>query len=199
MTTANKVTIGRIILVPFFVVQLTYYFLTENEMYRYIAIAAFLIATISDGVDGWLARNRNQRTQLGSYLDPIADKLLLISGLVLLSIEFDNTPFSGAPLPLWFIGTILGRDIIVVTGSILLFLAVGDVKVQPLILSKISSVLQMMCIGSVLFNFSPEVSLWLAVTASITAVITGVIYVLDGIRQFSEHPSAQPDSPDSKS
>jgi len=199
MTTANKVTIGRIILVPFFVVQLTYYFLTENEMYRYIAIAAFLIATISDGVDGWLARNRNQRTQLGSYLDPIADKLLLISGLVLLSIEFDNTPFSGAPLPLWFIGTILGRDIIVVTGSILLFLAVGDVKVQPLILSKISSVLQMMCIGWVLFNFSPEVSLWLAVTASITAVITGVIYVLDGIRQFSEHPSAQPDSPDSKS
>jgi len=199
MTTANKVTIGRIILVPFFAVQLTYYFLTEDEMYRYIAIAAFLIATISDGIDGWLARHRNQRTQLGSYLDPIADKLLLISGLVLLSIEFDKSPFDGAPLPLWFIGTILGRDIIVVTGSILLFMAVGDVKVQPLILSKISSVLQMVCIGWVLFNCSPKISMWLAVVASITAVITGVIYVLDGIRQFSEHPSAQPGSTDNKS
>ena len=94
MTTANKVTIGRIILVPFFVVQLTYYFLTENEMYRYIAIAGFLIATISDGVDGWLARNRNQRTQLGSYLDPIADMLTRIRNAVRVERPHVDMPVS---------------------------------------------------------------------------------------------------------
>ena len=55
MTTANKVTIGRIILVPFFVVQMLYYFRTGDELHRYLAMASFLIATISDGIDGYLA------------------------------------------------------------------------------------------------------------------------------------------------
>ena len=192
MTTANKVTIGRIILVPFFAVQLLYYFRTDEEVYRHIAIAAFLIATISDGIDGWLARHRNQGTQLGTYLDPIADKLLLIIGLVLLSIQFEENRLDQR-IPLWLTGTVLGRDMIVVTGSALVYLVVGDLKVRPHFLSKVSSVLQMVCIGWVLFKLPGEVTFWLAVGASVTTAITGLMYVMDGVRQFSEHPMAHPE------
>ena len=192
MTTANKVTIARIILVPFFDVQLLYYFRTGDEMYRHIAIAAFLIATISDGVDGWLARHRNQGTQLGAYLDPIADKLLLVTGLVLLSYQFEDNRFDQR-IPLWLTGTVLGRDMIVVTGSALVYLVAGDLKVRPHFLSKVSSVLQMSCIGWVLFKLPGGVTFWLAVGASVTTAITGLMYIMDGIRQFSEHPMAHPD------
>tara|TARA_A100001037_G_C14910549_1_gene527017 strand:+ start:86 stop:751 length:666 start_codon:yes stop_codon:yes gene_type:complete len=199
MTTANKVTICRIILVPFFVVSLLYCFretAAENpgraDLYRWLAAGAFLIATISDFIDGWLARNRNQQTQLGSYLDPLADKLLLISGLIILSIKFEKTPF-GETLPLWFIGTVLGRDLIVVTGSTLIYLATEKLAVKPLVLSKVSSVLQMICIGWVLLKMWPPMVFWLALGATITTAITGVLYVMDGVRQFSEHPSAQPE------
>lgn len=199
MTTANKVTIIRIVLVPFFVVSLLYCLReyshgnhVQADLYRWLAIGAFLVATISDFIDGWLARHRNQKTQLGSYLDPIADKLLLVSGIIILTIELEQSPF-GDPLPLWFIGVVLGRDLIVVTGSTLVYLATGNLKVQPHVLSKISSVLQMTCIGWVLLKLWPPMTLWLAFGASFTAAITGVIYVMDGIRQFSEHPSAHPE------
>ena len=192
MTTANKVTIGRIILVPIFVVQMLYYFRTGDELHRYLAMAVFLIATISDGIDGYLARHRGQATQVGAFLDPIADKSLMLSGLILLSIEFEKNPF-GQRMPLWLTGTVIGRDVIVVSGSVLLYVVIGNVKVKPLFMSKTSAVLQMVTIGWVLFNLPPIGTFWLAVSVAATTAITGVLYVTDGIRQFSEHPAAKPE------
>src|SRR4051812_45726120 len=87
MTTANKVTILRILLVPLFIVQVIYYNRSGNSLHLYIAIASFLAASIADGVDGYIARHYNQRSELGAILDPLADKILLISGIVLLSVE----------------------------------------------------------------------------------------------------------------
>ena len=193
MTTANKVTIGRIILVPVFVVQMLYYFRTGDELHRYLAMAVFLIATISDGIDGYLARHRGQATQVGAFLDPIADKLLMLSGLILLSIEFEKNPFEQR-MPLWLTGTVIGRDVIVVSGSVLLYVVIGNVKVKPLFMSKTSAVLQMVTIGWVLFKFPPIGTFWLAVSVAVTTAITGVLYVTDGIRQFSEHPAAKPEN-----
>ena len=194
MTTANKVTIGRIILVPFFVVQMLYYFRTGDELHRYLAMAAFLVATISDGIDGYLARHHGQATQLGSYLDPLADKLLMFAGFILLSIDFDDAPGSfGQRIPLWLAGTVIGRDLIVVTGSAMLYATIGNVKVNPLFLSKAASVLQMVTIGWVLCKFSPLGTFWLAAAAVTCTAITGLLYVRDGIRQFSEHPVARPE------
>ena len=192
MTTANKVTIGRIILVPVFVVQMLYYFRTGDELHRYLAMAVFLIATISDGIDGYLARHRGQATQVGAFLDPIADKLLMLSGLILLSIESEKNPF-GQRMPLWLTGTVIGRDMIVVSGSVLLYMVIGNVKVKPLFMSKTSAVLQMVTIGWVLFKLPPIGTFWLAVAVAVTTAITGVLYVSDGIRQFSEHPAAKPE------
>ena len=193
MTTANKVTIGRIILVPVFVVQMLYYFRTGEELHRYLAMGAFLIATISDGIDGYLARHRGQATQLGAFLDPIADKLLMLSGFILLSIEFENNPF-GQRMPLWLTGTVIGRDVIVVTGSVLLYVVIGNVEVKPLFMSKTSAVLQMVTIGWVLCKLPAIGTFWLALAVSVTTAITGLLYVREGIRQFSEHPAAQPKS-----
>ncbi len=85
MTTANKITILRILSVPFFVAQMLYYFDTGREEHRWLAFLSFSIAAICDGVDGYIARRYNQRSELGAILDPLADKLLLISGVVLLS------------------------------------------------------------------------------------------------------------------
>ena len=193
MTTANKVTIGRIILVPFFVVQMLYYFRTGDELHRYLAMASFLIATISDGIAGYLARHRGQATQLGAFLDPIADKLLMLSGFILLSIEFENNPF-GQRMPLWLTGTVIGRDVIVVSGSVLLYVVIGNVEVKPLFMSKTSAVLQMVTIGWVLCKLSAIGTFWLALAVSVTTAITGLLYVREGIRLFSEHPAAQPKS-----
>ncbi len=86
MTTANKITILRILLIPFFVVELIYYVETGNEIHRLVAILSFAIAAILDGVDGYIARHYNQNSELGEILDPLADKLLLVSGIV--AVEF---------------------------------------------------------------------------------------------------------------
>src|SRR4051812_4235032 len=115
MTTANKVTILRILLIPFFVVQVLYYVKNGDELHRLLAILSFAVAAICDGVDGYIARHYNQRSELGAILDPLADKLLLVSGVVVLS--FDHGPYF-QQIPLWLTGTIIGRDIVLLTGLI---------------------------------------------------------------------------------
>ena len=90
MTTANKITISRILLIPFFMVEVLYYVKTGNEFQRFLSIICFGVAAIFDGVDGYVARRYNQRSELGAILDPLADKLLLVSAIVFLS--FDHLP-----------------------------------------------------------------------------------------------------------
>src|SRR5438874_6039748 len=87
MTTANKITIFRILLVPFFIVEVLSYVDDGDELHRFLAIAAFLLASVCDGVDGYIARRYNQRSELGAILDPLADKLLVVAGIVLRSEE----------------------------------------------------------------------------------------------------------------
>src|ERR1035438_4148204 len=107
MTTSNKITILRILLIPFFVVELIYYVETGNEIHRFVAILSFAVAAILDGVDGYIARHYNQKSELGAIMDPLADKLLLVSGIVVLS--FDHSPYLES-IPLWLTGTMIGRD-----------------------------------------------------------------------------------------
>src|ERR1022692_1979496 len=124
MTTANKITILRILLVPFFVVEVLYYTKAGHELYRMLAFLCFGVAAICDGVDGYVARRYNQRSELGAILDPLADKLLLVSGIVVLS--FDHSPYLES-VPLWLTGTIIGRDMLILIGMGLIHLMVGKV------------------------------------------------------------------------
>jgi cardiolipin synthase (CMP-forming) len=187
MTTANKVTILRILLIPFFVVEILYYVRDGNEVHRLLGILAFAVAAICDGVDGYIARRYNQRSELGAILDPLADKLLLVSGIVLLS--FDHQPHLET-VPLWLTGTIIGRDILLLIGLLVIQMTAGKVVVRPRVLGKIATVLQMGVVLWILMKWDEQ---WLAfwtIGAAVFTGVSGLLYVWDGVRQLSAHPTS---------
>jgi len=187
MTTANKVTIFRIILIPFFAVEVLYYVQAGWEPHRWLALLTFLAASVLDGVDGYIARRYNQRSELGALLDPLADKLLLVSAIILLSL--DNQPHLSR-LPLWFAGVVIGRDVILLVGLVVIHLTTGRAVIRPRWVGKVATVLQM---GTVLWMLLKLDAQWLPLLACLAAAFTGVsglLYVWDGSRQLSAHPSS---------
>jgi len=191
MTTANKITILRILLIPFFVVELIYYVRSGNEAHRLVALLCFAVAAILDGVDGYIARRYNQISELGKILDPLADKLLLVSGVVTLS--FNHGPFLGQ-IPLWLTGTIIGRDLLIVVGMVVVQMTVGKVGVRPRITGKIATVLQMTAVIWILLKWDAgQGAHWLkylTLGAAISTGISGLLYVLDGVKQLGSHPAS---------
>jgi CDP-diacylglycerol--glycerol-3-phosphate 3-phosphatidyltransferase len=190
MTTANKVTILRILFIPFFVVEILYYMKDGHESHRLLAIIAFGVASICDGVDGFIARHFNQRSELGAILDPLADKLLLVSGIVVFSL---NSPHLGS-IPLWLTGTIIGRDLLLLIGLVVIQMMVGKVTIRSRILGKVATVLQMICIAWILLKWDtrlggPWFSIW-SFGAAICTGISGLLYVRDGMTQLSSHPTS---------
>jgi len=189
MTTANKVTIARILLVPFFIVQVLYYVNCGDEIYRLGALISFAVAAISDGVDGYIARRYNQRSELGEILDPLADKLLLVSGAVLLSL--DNHPFFDR-IPLWFVATILSRDVLILIGVGVIHYTCGKMVVRPRWWGKVATVLQMAVVIWNLLRWDRQWMLDLAFFAAIFTGISGLFYVHDGVQQLSSSPASSP-------
>ena len=187
MTTANKISIFRILLVPLFIVQVLYYVEEGIEYHRLLAILCFGIAALSDGVDGYLARHYNQRSELGAILDPLADKLLLISGIVLLSL---NHPPHLQRLPLWLVTTILGRDALLLIGLAMIHYTSGQVVVRPIFLGKVATVLQMACVLWGLFKWDERWLLYWSLGAAICTGVSGIYYCYNGMRQLSSHPSS---------
>ena len=196
MTTANKVTIARILLIPFFVVEMLYYVKTGNEAHRFAGLLTFALAAILDGVDGYIARHYNQMSELGTILDPLADKLLLVSGVVLLS--FDHGPLLGQ-FPFWFAGTIISRDIVILIGMIVIQMTAGKVTARPHVIGKIATVLQMISVIWVLLKWDAAfgekwILLWTVTAAALTGV-SGIFYVLDGMKQLSASPRSSATTP----
>lgn len=196
MTTANKVTILRMLLTPFFVVEVLYYDKTGTDGYRLAALLTFAVAAICDGVDGYIARHYNQYSELGAILDPLADKLLLISGVVLLS--FDYGPLLGQ-IPLWLTVTILGRDLLILIGMVLIHMTVGKVHMRPHLVGKVATVLQMISVVWILLRWDEGrgaswILFWTASAALCTGV-SGLAYVYDGIRQLSASPESPASEP----
>lgn len=195
MTTANKVTICRILLTPFFIVALIYYVKTGTEWYRWAAISCFGVAAVSDGIDGFIARHFNQRSELGAVLDPLADKLLLVSGVVLLSLH--NEPHL-RPIPIWLTVTILSRDVLLLLGFALIHFVVGGMKIRPHFTSKIATVLQMAAVLWALFKLDEFLKLgaqWhygICVAAALLTGVSGLIYLFAGMRLLAKHPSSSP-------
>jgi cardiolipin synthase (CMP-forming) len=189
VTTANKVTIGRILLIPLFVVEVLNYVKTGHEVHRLVALITFATAAILDGVDGYIARHYNQRSELGTILDPLADKLLLVSGVIVLS--FDHQPLLGQ-LPLWLAGMIIGRDVVILAGMIVIQFTVGKVTARPHVVGKVATVLQMISVLWVLLKWDAgggaEWLLGWTVAAALLTGISGIIYVMDGVRQLRQSP-----------
>jgi cardiolipin synthase (CMP-forming) len=189
MTTANKITILRILLIPFFVVEILYYVRNGDEIHRLLGILCFAIAAILDGVDGYIARRYNQRSELGAILDPLADKLLLVSAVVLLS--FDHSPYLHG-VPLWLTGTIIGRDSLLLVGLLVIQMTVHKVSVRPRFLGKLATVLQMVVTLWILLKWDERWLQTLSLSAALATGISGLLYVFDGSRQLSAHPASLP-------
>jgi CDP-diacylglycerol--glycerol-3-phosphate 3-phosphatidyltransferase len=193
MTTANKVTILRILLIPFFVVEMIYYVRTGDERFRLAGLLSFAVASILDGVDGYIARRYNQWSELGTILDPLADKLLLVSAIVLLS--FDNSPRLGQ-LPLWLTGIIIGRDLLLAIGAVVVRLVVGTITVRPRLTGKIATVLQMAVVIWLLLEWDKAQNLaWLQLLelgAGLFTGASGLLYIFDGAQQLGAHPASLP-------
>jgi CDP-diacylglycerol--glycerol-3-phosphate 3-phosphatidyltransferase len=169
------------------VVEVLYYVRAGHELHRLLAILSFAIAAICDGVDGYIARRYNQRSELGAILDPLADKLLLVSGIVLLSI--DHGPWL-MTIPLWLTGTIIGRDVLLLIGLAVIQITVGKVTVRPRMLGKASTVLQMAIVLWILLKW-PEKWLWVwIIGAAICTGGSGLLYLWDWVRQLSAHPAS---------
>jgi cardiolipin synthase len=193
MTTANKITILRILLIPFFVVELIYYLETGTEVYRLLALLTFAVTAILDGVDGYVARSYNQKSELGAILDPLADKFLLVSGIVTLS--FSHGAYLGQ-IPLWLTGTIIGRDLLLLIGIAVIRFTVGKVAVRPRFMGKIATVLQMIVVIWILLDWDRDLNLqWFKVWTMGAALFTGasgLLYTWDGVKQLGSHPASSP-------
>jgi cardiolipin synthase (CMP-forming) len=187
MTTANKITVLRILLIPFFVTEMIYYVRTGEELHRLLAIVSFAAAAISDGIDGYIARRYNQKSELGAILDPLADKLLLVSSIIILSLDNNGRL---PQIPFWATAAILSRDILVTIGVGLVHYIVGDVKVRPRMLGKVGTVLQMgMVVWGVLKWDATWFGRWCAAAAVVT-VVSGLLYIWDGMNQLGKSPKS---------
>jgi len=188
MTTANKITILRILLVPFFVVQVIYYEDGGEEIHRWLAVVSFALAAISDGVDGYLARRYNQRSELGAVLDPLADKLLLVSGILVLSFSNQFLP----KLPVWLTATVLSRDLMILLGFVIIHVMGGKVIVHPRVLGKIATVMQMTTVMWALLKWDAA---WLGVWvwgATVFTALSGGLYIYDGVQHLNANPASAP-------
>ena len=190
MTTANKITIVRILLIPAFVTMAIYYGQSIQrgaplEWQRFTAIVIFLIASASDGLDGYVARRYNQRSSLGVILDPIADKGLLLSGIITLSISnWSRVDPEYGRFPAWFPVLVITRDALILVGAVLLHLLNGRVDVRPNWTGKVATVLQMIAIAWVMLQLRFIPLIVVVIAAGVFTLVSGVVYLLHAIRQL---------------
>ena len=201
MTTANKITVVRILMIPAFVTMAIYYGQSVQhgaplEWERFTAIGIFLIASLSDGLDGYVARRYHQRSSLGVILDPIADKGLLLSGIITLSISnWSEVDPDYGKFPIWFPVLVISRDAILFVGAGVLYMLIGKVHVKPSWTGKVATVLQMVAIGWVMLELQLFPLLYVVLAAGFFTLVSGIIYVADGVRQLQAAGHAHPAKP----
>ncbi len=198
MSWPNRITIGRIMLiVPFVIVMLHVNDPEYQPWARYGALLIFLIMALSDALDGYLARKFHDITGLGTFLDPLADKLLITSACLLLAAP--QTAISGMELPDVVVVIIIAKDLYTTLGFLIVYFVTEKIKITPDRSGKLSTLLQLSMVLATLI--SPDVMrilpgfryfvqvLWWSATAS--AVLTVIQYTRAGSRFMAEHEQRQ--------
>ncbi len=181
LTLANKITILRIILVPIFIAVLLYY-QPERDYYRFIALGLFVLASVLDVIDGMVARWTKEMTKAGAMLDPVADKLLLVSAFVTLyfvGLQFDRLHF-----PIWLVVGVISRDAILLVGAIVVHVAQCELVIKPNLLGKLTTASQVLCVIGILLQFEYSSVLW-SVTLMLT-ICSGLFYLRQGIDMLNK-------------
>jgi CDP-diacylglycerol--glycerol-3-phosphate 3-phosphatidyltransferase len=183
MTFASKITVTRILMVPIFAVLALAYGHSvasgaANEALRWWALGVFVTAAASDGIDGWIARRFNQMSKFGAFIDPIADKSLLLTGVITLSLV--DWGQDGWRLPAWFAATVVARDCIILGGIGILWKNHREVRFAPHWTGKVTTVAQMFALGWVMLRFTQIPPTWPCIVASIFTVWSTVQYLHQG-------------------
>ncbi len=179
MNLANHLTVLRILLVPVFLGCLLYYS-PERSYFIYAGATVFVLACLTDAVDGYIARRFDQQTVLGSYIDPIADKLLLLGGFLSLSF-MTHLPLS-VRIPAWVTIPVVTRDFVILIGSTMIFLTKGNLKAEPLVIGKITTFFQMLTLLGALFSGPVFLQTLLFISTVIFTVLSGIQYLRMGGR-----------------
>jgi len=193
LNSANRITLLRILLiVPFVICMLKVNHPDIGDPMRYLSLLIFIVMALSDAYDGYLARKNKQVTRLGSFLDPMADKLLMTCACLLLAMK--RTAIPGFALPPTVVVLIVGKDIFLLLGFLILYFLTFQVKIIPALIGKTATFLQLSMVIGILI--APEVStvlpgwiwflrfLWWA--AAGIAILTTLIYIYAGSRYIEQ-------------
>jgi CDP-diacylglycerol--glycerol-3-phosphate 3-phosphatidyltransferase len=172
MNFANKVSLFRILTVPFFVAA-TIYYSSQRQYLLYIALIIFTLAVISDAVDGYIARKSKQHSKAGLILDPLGDKLLLMSAFICLTFEKFSLRF-----PLWVTFIVISRDILILLGATVIYMVKQNINILPTKWGKLTTTFQMLSVIAVLLQWNYSYILWWI--AIIFTVISGIDYIRRG-------------------
>jgi cardiolipin synthase len=180
----NILTLARILLLPFFAATIIY------KQYE-LALAVFVAASVTDLLDGLIARIRKQITYFGRILDPVADKFFLITSFILMS--------AAGFVPKWLTIVVISKDAFVLTGCMILYLVTHSLKIEPTVLGKLASACQFILIGLVLLliNIDKTVQVHISVfifVAFITGA-SGIHYIYKGLKMVHSENTEKTLSP----
>lgn len=181
MTVPNLITILRLLLVPVVIVALL------NGEYGW-ALVCFVTAGLSDAVDGFIARQFNQQSALGAYLDPMADKLLLVSSFVVLG-------FMGE-LPIWLVVAAVSRDALIICAVLLSFVMSHPVAMRPLMVSKANTLVQILLVIVVLAELAQaqlfgHARFLLVVLCGLLTLASAAAYLLQWLKHMGADEQAR--------
>ncbi len=187
VTIPNLITIGRMVLVPLIV-----WLMISGQSGA--AFVVFILAGVSDAIDGFLARTYNLRSTLGSYLDPLADKALLVSIYISLAVLGE--------VPLWVAILVVSRDLFIVGAVVLSWMLDQPMEMRPLIISKLNTVVQIVLAAVVLGDLALGAGLGmlrmiLVYLVGILTVASAAVYLVDWVRHMGmgESAAGSPDGP----
>jgi len=172
-TIPNLLTFLRMGLIPVFASLIFY-------GYDKWALLVFVVAGVSDGIDGFLARRFNQQSELGTIIDPIADKLLMTTAFILLTFPNVLPQMRHLPVPFWVTATVIGRDVLIVTVALAITIITGFRGFRPSWLGKLSTLVQVLAVVLILVASISGTSFFLPTvytTVTALAVFSGVHYV----------------------
>src|SRR3982751_6925991 len=187
ITVPNLLTVFRMVLIPVFVSLLFYQ--------RFIlALTIFVLAGVTDGLDGLLARRFDQKSQLGTILDPIADKLMLVTSFVVLSMRavFPQPLPPHLPVPFWVTVAVISRDVFILVGAAAINIVTGFRSFRPSLLGKINTVVQIVAVVAILIaaGIPSHISGYCLPTVYVTvfmlAILSGIHYVFFASRLLNE-------------
>lgn len=197
MTTANKITILRMALIPVFVVAAVSYGNSVErgapvEWLRWMAILTFLVAGLSDGIDGYIARHYKQTSPLGVLLDPVADKSLILSTILTLSFSrWSSEDGDYSKFPIWFPAIVIGRDAILVLGWFIIRFVKGNVFVKSRWTGKVATFFQISAIACLMLQLRFIPLRLILIFAAVFTAISGIQYFTDGFRQLPKGASGR--------